>query len=190
MFEKIEQHPDLYGLQRGGCSENDYCIIFCDQLLCLDGELDETKVKVIQVDGFYNTGRMHNPPPSIDCLIIVKEDGNLRYSFYLVELRNVNGANLIKPRVILEKFQTTFTRFLTIDFPDIFIPDEISILCLKSWLVTDPYRYGNLHLTAEQYKSKIKGTVLDQYNALKPFKLKNMICMLEPVLPNPTICFS
>jgi len=190
MFEKIEQHPELYGLQRGGCSENGYCVIFCEQLLCNDGELDDTKVKVIQVDGFYNTNRMHKPPPSIDCLIIVNEGGDNRYSFYLVELRNVKGANLIKPRLILEKFTTTFSTFLTTDFPDVFIPDEVSIVSLKSWLVTDPYRYGNLKLTDEQYKSKIKGTVIDQYNSLKPFRLKNMVCMIEPVLPNPTVCFA
>jgi hypothetical protein len=190
MFENIEQHADLYGLQRSGCSENGYCVIFCDQLLGENGELDDTKVKVLQVDSFYNSGRMHNPPPSIDCLIIVNEHGHLNYSFYLVELRNVIGANLVKPRVIQEKFITTFTNFLATDFPDVFIPDEINLICLKAWLVTDPYRYGNLNLTDEQYKNKIKGTVIDQYNSLKPFRLKGVICMIEPILPNPFVCYS
>ena len=190
MFGKIEQHHILYGLTRCSCSENGICVVFCNSLLDANGDLDDAKVKIIQVDSFYNTHHMVNPPPSIDCFIIVKESGTDNYSFYLVELRNVNSANLVRPREILRKFETTITQFIKNDFPDVFIPDDINLIQLKSWLVTDPYGFGGMQLTERQYKNKIKGTLLDQYNSLKPFSLKGKICMLEPIRPHPQVCLS
>lgn len=187
MFHKIEQHPDLYGLQRGSCSENGYCVTLCEALLD-NGEPNDAIVKILKVDAFYNTCRMHEPPPSIDCLIIVKEVGIHEYSFYLIELRNVSGSPLIKPRDIRRKFETTLQQFIQSDFSNVFDIQSITLINFKSWLVTDPFNLVNV--TQEQYEKKIKGTIYDQYTSIKPLRLKDKVCMIELILPNPMLCFS
>ena len=184
MFEQIDQHPDLYGISKGACEENNLCIAFCDLLKCGD-EIDNNKVRILKIDSYYFSKWMHNPPPSIDCLIIVSLGEN-NYDFYLIELRDVTITKLVRPDDIVPKFKTTVERFLHVDFAEIFISTNIAINQFRLWLVTDPFRTSSL--TEEQYKKKIQGTVLERFQTMKPLKFRDKIAMIEPKRPTPEIC--
>ncbi len=184
MFEQIDQHPDLYGILRGTCEENSLCIAFCDLLKC-GGEIDDNKVRILKIDSYYNSSRMHNPPPSIDCLIIVNLGEN-RFDFYLIELRDVTITGLVHPVAIVPKFRTVVEKFFHEDFSEIFLSSSYQLNRFKLWLVTDPFHAASL--TEEQYKKKIEGTVLEIYQTLKPLKFRDKIAMIEPKRPVPEIC--
>ena len=59
-------------------------------------EVDDKKVIILKIDSYYSSSRMHDPPPAIDCLIIVSLGEN-RFDFYLVELRDVTVTKLVRP---------------------------------------------------------------------------------------------
>ena len=182
MFDQIYQHDDLRGISEGSCEENTICIGFCN-LLKNGDEIDDEKVKILKIDKYYQSKKMHNPPPSIDCLIIVSL-GNNKFDFYLIELRKVKGTKRLEPNDIVPKFETTVERFLTNDFADIFLSPNIAINQFKLWLVSN---YGK-SLTEEQYKKKIQVTVLDRFQGEKPLRFRNKIAMIEPKRNNPEIC--
>jgi hypothetical protein len=190
MFDKIDNHSELYGLQRGSCCENDYCVSFCEQLRRADGELDDSNVRILKVDDFYNSKWINNPPPAVDCLIIVKERGDGAYSFYLVELKNVSRAQSISPQGsnVEEKFKTTIQRFIEKDFTEVFSIELINLVNFGAWLITDPYKLK--HLTDEEYEKKLRETTLNRYATLKPLKLKNKYCVIKPLRPHPTLCYA
>jgi len=54
-------------------------------------QLHEDKFIVLKIDSYYNSLGLPKPPPSVDCLIIVKCDTNICYDFYLVELKNIGS---------------------------------------------------------------------------------------------------
>ena len=184
MFEQIRQHPDLYGIERGSCEENSLCIAFCD-LLKNGVEVDDKKVIILKIDSYYSSSRMHDPPRSIDCLIIVSLGEN-RFDFYLIELRDVATTKQVHPDEIAPKFRTVVEKFLHEDFSEIFLSSEYSINRFKLWLVTDPFHAASL--TEEQYKKKIQGTVLEKFQTMKPSKFRDKIAMIEHKRPVPEIC--
>jgi len=55
------------------------------------------------------------------------------------------------------------------------------------YFVTNPYRCNNI--TQEEYNKKIhdEELKLDYFNSIKPFKFKNKISLIQPILPNPMI---
>jgi len=184
MFEQIRQHPDLFGIERGSCEENSLCIAFCD-LLKSGEEIDDKKVRILKVDSYYRSSMMHNPPPAIDCMIIINLGEN-RFDFYLIELRDVTVTKLVRPDDIVPKFKTVVEKFLLEDFSEIFLSSEYTINRFELWLVTDPFHAASL--TEEQYKKKIQGTVLDKFQAMKPLKFRDKIAMIKPKRPTPEIC--
>ena len=120
------------------------------------------------------------PPKSIDCLIIVRcNDGS--YSFYLIELKDVSAPSSVKPRDVLPKFETVLFDFFQSRFPEVFMNPAFELKNLKMWLVTDALKSSKL--TEEQYRSKVKGTVLEQYNLIKPFKFRGLVATLDVVVP-------
>jgi hypothetical protein len=184
MFIQIDNNLDLFGILRGCCEENSICVGFCDELQA-DGEINEEKVKILKIDAYYSSMRMHNPPPSIDCLIIVK-DGSDLYKIYLVELRDVNGMGLIRPDDIVRKFSTVTNRFLSQDFASIFMDERFNIREFKMWLITDPFK--PLNLTEEQFRKKVKGTVLEKYQTMKPLRFRDKVAQIEVKKPGEKIC--
>jgi hypothetical protein len=88
MFDKIITHPDLFGILRNTCEENGICVQVCDDLLD-NGELREDLIKILKIDDYFKSSRIHNPPSSIDCLIVIKT-GDYEFGLTLVELKNVS----------------------------------------------------------------------------------------------------
>jgi hypothetical protein len=122
MFDTIICHSELGGLMRLCCQENRMLIEF-DACYYNNELLNHEKVIILKIDAYYNTMDMATPPPSIDCLIIVKcDDGT--YTYYLVELRDVTGTMKIKPRVMMPKFETVINDFFKKRFPEVFLSEE------------------------------------------------------------------
>jgi hypothetical protein len=67
------------------CDENGICAQ-------IDPSISADEYVVVKVDDFYNSGVISPTPPSIDCLITVKNTDS-KYSHYLVELKNINSSS-------------------------------------------------------------------------------------------------
>ncbi len=182
MFDAILSDTELSGLVRLCCQENGMQVDFHPSLIH-DSMPDSSKVLILKIDSYYTTKRFATPPPSIDCLIITKCDDG-KYSFYLVELRDVNGTSLVKPRLMVPKFYTVINDFFNTKFPSIFMNDSHDLKDVKMWVVTDAL--GTKSLNETDYRNKIKGTVIEQYLSIKPFKVKNKYVQLEVVSPRLT----
>nr|VFK44161.1 MAG: hypothetical protein BECKSD772F_GA0070984_11702 [Candidatus Kentron sp. SD]VFK49545.1 MAG: hypothetical protein BECKSD772E_GA0070983_11894 [Candidatus Kentron sp. SD] len=116
MLDKITNHPKLSGLLRQSCEENDIGVRICDELLD-NGQLREDAIRILKVDAYYSRNR-HNPPPAIDCLIIIKT-GEGAFGLTLVELKNISPTRKadLKPRAIRPKFDTVIRDFLSENSP-------------------------------------------------------------------------
>lgn len=148
MLDAIIIEPTLYGILRSTCEDNGICVQVCENLL-KDGELREDIIKILKIDEYYCSTKMHNPPPSIDCLIIIKTGEN-QFGLTLVELKNVSSAKDLQPRKIRPKFDTTINHFLSTDFADIFLNEQYKISYFRLWLVTNPYNWPTM--AKEQYQ--------------------------------------
>ncbi|MDM8548897.1 hypothetical protein QUF72_02420 [Desulfobacterales bacterium HSG2] len=132
MFDVIREDDDLWGLERGECEENDIGVKF-------DKNLTDNRYLILKIDAYYSSSRTHNPPPSVDCLIIVRCDIRDHYDFYLTELRDVKSPKGIRTREIENKFATAIERFLKKDFADIFLGENYYLNNSRLCLVTDAY---------------------------------------------------
>ncbi|MCP4347036.1 MAG: hypothetical protein GY795_16100 [Desulfobacterales bacterium] len=182
MFDEIFQHPDLFGLTRAGCEENDVGVQISEQL-------NEEDFIVLKIDSFYNSLRLTKPPPSVDCLIIVKCNTVAYYDFYLAELKNINSPKHFDINNVVKKFETTIHDFLTLKFPDIFLNDEYCLNNLYLYFVSDVYRIkkANPDITKEEYDKKIKGLKIETFLSIKPFEFRGKKALISPLLPNPVV---
>jgi hypothetical protein len=186
MLEEIYNHPDLFEITRQPCVENGVGGHIARSLL-VDGHLDSERVVILKIDAFYDSSRMHNPPPSPDCLVIVRCcDGS--YSAYVIELRNVNSVRGVPRKEMLAKFKTALNDFIGERFKDIFWVDgQFRIKVLRLFLVTDPYAVSRRGMTGDDYRKYLKGTALDAFSSMEPLSVGGLVCPVEPILPNPII---
>lgn len=181
MLDEIDKIPALWQITRRSCEENNIGIDICDGLI-VAGELREDLIRILKVDDYYCTQNFATPPKSIDCLIVVKCDTN-SYELTLVELRNVSSIQGIKPRDILEKFRSTFVRFMGKDFPEIFNNPAYGISSIRAWLVSDPFNLPNL--SDDVYRRKIGSTRLDAIQSARPLVFGNFKVVIEHKRPSP-----
>jgi len=174
MFDKILNEPDLFGIVCGSCSENGAAVEFDDSLSLNNDELDDAKVLILKPDLYYSSGRMHNPPPSPDCLILVNCLANGEYGLYLIELKDVSDTKQLKHQEITEKFKTMTEQFF-VEFATIF--SSVNYGLIKFYLVTT-------YLKGVDYDKKIKTSHLDTYASLKPLPLFGKAILIEPK-PSP-----
>lgn len=185
LFDRIHEHVDLYGLVRSKCTENNVGVQFSPDLLDADGDPHHEKVLVLKLDHFYCSERMPNPPPSPDCLVIVKCCEGNTYDFYLIENRNTKRTQNVKPSEISRKFSTALYDFLEVQFPDIFLADTVQIGRLALYLVTDPLKL--VGKSDAERKAAIGGTVIEAYGFLSPLVFQGRALRIEPQIPDPTI---
>ncbi len=178
MFDEIKQNSELFELIRYDCSENRISAEF-------DQYLKEDEYIILKPDAYYNTIKFAAPPPSVDCLIIVKCDSNQGYDFYLIELKNIKSKSGFDKKNIEEKFQTVIEDFLKHRFKDIFLKDSYNINNLYLFFISDPYGLGK-NARDEQYDSfiKTKGLKLKALQLIKPFKFRGKIAEIKPSLPH------
>jgi hypothetical protein len=184
MFDAIITEPDLFPILRETCEENNICVKICDDLM-ENGELKENLIKILKVDGYYNSKNMHNPPPSIDCLIIIKTGEN-KFGLTLIELKNVSSPKGLNRKNIRSKFNTAINDFLSQLFSNIFLNDDYEISYFRLWLVTNPYRWPPM--SEEQFSKKVKGTALDLFLSEKPYKFRGKIATIKHKPPNIEVC--
>ncbi|MCK5524644.1 MAG: hypothetical protein KAI83_16085 [Thiomargarita sp.] len=181
MFEEIFNEPNLFCLHRETCEENDICIEFSKKLI-------EDKYIILKIDAYYHSSRMPNPPPSIDCLIIVKCETNECYDFYLIELKNIKSTKGFKIKNIQQKFSTTIDKFLKDEFASIFLNPTYCINNFKLYFVSDACRLKQFSLmTKEQYEKKLGTTKYSSFLLQKPYQFRNKKALISPELPNPMI---
>ncbi len=184
MLDAIEQNPALQGISRRACAENETEVEICPALLAGD-DLDDALIKILKVDDYYNTRDFATPPKSIDCLIVVKCASGA-FELTLVELRDVKAMKGVRPRDIIEKFRTTFERFLAQDFVEIFGNLDYDIVKIRAWLVFDLFGA----LSDEQYQRKVRDSALAVFQSAKPFAFRQHRVMITPLRlrPKPEVC--
>jgi len=166
MFETILFNSDLFGLCRETCEENNVCVEFSKQLA-------EDNYIVLKIDAYYNSSKMHNPPPSIDCLILVKCDTNECYDFYLVELKDIKSSKGFEIKNIQQKFATTINDFLNDKFQDIF--DAYCINDFKLYFVLGE-KYS------EKYRKKMGSSQLKIFTLKNlSYHFRNKIAVINPI---------
>lgn len=181
MFQKIQQNTELFSIITSYCDENNVEV-------CLSKELDENsddKLLILKADAYYSSQNMQNPPPAIDCIMLVKCDNCDGYDIHLVELRDIKSPNGFNKENIKSKFTTVVNDFLQNKFKDIFLNEKYCNF--NCYFVTNPY--GCENMTQEEYDKQIhdKGLKLDYFNSIKPFRFQGKISLIQPRLPNPMI---
>jgi hypothetical protein len=184
MFDAILSHPDLWSLCRSSCFENQIGIDFSEKLTesLENGRFEQ--IMILKIDAYYHPSKMAKPPPSIDCLIIVK-CVNACYEFYLVELRNVVSPKGLKKAEMNEKFRTTIEDFLTNRFQQIFMDKNYCINKFELYCVTDAYRLKNLK--KEQYQKRISVLEKELLLLQNIFTFRDKKATIKLKLPNPVI---
>jgi len=178
MFSTIYDIEDLRTIIRNECCENGYEVSIAEELH------NSGNVLILKIDAYFNSANMHNPPPSVDCLVIVKCDANDCYNIYLAELRNISSSNGFNKENIVSKFQTTVDVFLKDKFSTIFLNQ--TYCNFKCYFVTNPYRFQGSQSDYDEYINA-NGLRLDYFIGIEPFEFNGKYALIEPKLPNPTI---
>lgn len=187
MFDAIYAEPELFAIVRQHCRENDVGATISSQLLDADGYLIHDRILVLKLDALYSSQNMHNPPPAPDYLVIVR-CGDNTYEGYIIELRDTHQTGAVRASQILPKFRTAVDDFLSRRYRHIFfVGDEVIFKNLRLYLVTDPLGLQSKGFSDQEYKSRIRGTTLDAYASLEPVIVGRRACLIEPVLPDPTL---
>ena len=184
MIKEIVSDPTLFSLIKQECSENGICVEICSDLM-RDDDINDDLMSILKIDDYYNSRVMHSPPPSVDCLIVVKKD-DTNYGLVLIELRNVKSVDSVKPKMIRPKFDTAVNVFLKTDFSHIFENERFGISFFKLWLVTNPYRWPAM--SKEVYDTKVKGSALEVYQSQKPFRFRNKVALIQHKMPGSMVC--
>lgn len=182
MFNKIYNNRTLFGIISSACSENGIEVSLCKEL---EYESDERLI-ILKTDAYYSTTVMTNPPPSVDCLVLIKcKNNSNKYSLNLVELRNINSPKGFDKENIKKKFETVINDFLNDKFKDIFLNEEY--YDFNCYFVTNPYNLGGM--SDDEYSKKIhsESLKLDFFSSLKPFRFKDKISYITPKLPDPIL---
>jgi hypothetical protein len=179
MFNKIMHNQQLWSIMCHDCSENNASVAF-DNSLLINGFLNNEKILILKPDNYYNTKNFATPPKSPDCLILISHAQKARYDLYLVELRNVTSSSGLKPKDIIEKFETMVNQFFP-EFSTIFYLSKYKKI---SFYLVTTYPKGGSELSPEEYRTKIKGSVLDILGSAKPLKLFGRAILIQPA-PSP-----
>jgi hypothetical protein len=170
MIDEIKNSKALTLFITDKCEENQICV-------SIDNSIPKTNYVVIKVDQHYNSLRLKNTPPSLDCLIAVKCRDN-DYIIYLVELKNIKSPAGFKVDNIYKKFKTTIDDFMGSRFKNIFQNHKYKIKWLYLYFVTDPYR-GR--------RPRQGTTKMDSLLLKKPFLFQGKRYIISHKLPNPMI---
>ena len=181
MFNKIYNNSELFPIIVNYCEENNIEVSLSKNL----EKNSDNKLLILEIDSYYHSKNMKNPPPAIDCLILLKCDQCEGYDIYLVELKNIKSPKGFNVQNIIAKFQTVIDDFLQNRFKDIFYNENYCNF--KCCFISNPY--GLKNISQEDYEKKIHAEELklDYFNFIKPFKFKNKISWIKSILPNPTI---
>lgn len=181
LFDNILRNEALLNINVIHCSENDIEV-------CLCPNINSDNVMILKIDDFYSTkNKMRNPPPSIDCLILIKCEKKDCYNIYLVELKDICSQNHFDIKNIEAKFKTTIDDFLGKRFESIFANEKYCHF--ECFFITDPYKCLRQEMSQEEYLEHIhaKGLKLDYFLSMEPLEYQGKISIINPMLPSPMI---
>lgn len=159
-------------------------------------DIKEEQIAIIKVDDYYNGLHIANPPKAVDSLVVV-DCACDAYTMYLLELKNVNSPKHLIIKDIEEKFENTFSKFLSDDFGCIFLKDKYRYKKIFLYLISDAYGLSENYKSYEEYKQ-----ILDKKNEAnkkdslrierglgsKLFKFRGKILKISyEIPPNPLI---
>lgn len=165
------------------CEENGICAN-------IEPSIKPDEFTVVKVDDYYNSGAAGHPtPPSIDCLITVKNDDD-SYVHYLIELKNIPKARFTVSN-IRGKFETTLNDFMGSRFSDIYENPSFVTKDLKLYFVTDPYHLvagGKVAAGSSYDTTKLpQGNKMDLLLKEKPFRYRGKIYQIQARTPDPLV---
>lgn len=168
MIAKIKDTEALKFFITGRCEENNIFV-------SMAGDIPEENYLVIKVDKYYNSLRLPDTPPSVDCLVLLKCTDS-RYVLYLVELKKIKRPRSFKIDNIRGKFKTTIDDFMSTRFRDIFHSEKLDVKSLHLYFVTNLYKTPRKDTTR-----------MDSLLAMKPFTFRGKNYQISHKLPNPLI---
>ncbi len=181
MFKKIYENIELFSIISPYCSENNIEVFLSEGLQnCSDDRL-----VILKPDEYYSSKKIHNPPPAIDCIVLVKCSDNISYSIYLIELKDIKSPKGFNKKNIVAKFETVINDFLSTKFKDIFLDEKYCNF--NCYFISNPNDCRNM--TQAEYDKKVhdQGLKLDYFNSIKPFKFNGKVSFIQPKLPSPMI---
>lgn len=165
------------------CEENGICAK-------IDESIDVGDYAVVKVDDYYNSGAGGNPiPPSIDCLITVKNDDD-SIIHYLIELKNIKKASFTVSN-IRGKFETTLYDFMGSKYSHLYQDPRFKTKDIKLYFVTDPYHLvedGKAESGSPYDLTKLpQGNKMDLLLSGKPFRYRGKIYQIQARTPDPLV---
>lgn len=95
---------------------------FLEQTCCennievsVSSEVDSDSICIIKVDKYYNSLNLSKTPPSVDCLIL-QHCTLQNFYFHIIELKSVDKSPRLDINIVIEKFRTTITDFISVRF--------------------------------------------------------------------------
>ncbi|MBK6680382.1 MAG: AAA family ATPase [Ignavibacteriales bacterium] len=78
-------------------------------------EVNSDSICIIKVDKYYNSLNLSKTPPSVDCLIL-QHCTLQNFYFHIIELKSVDKSPRLDINIVIEKFRTTITDFISVRF--------------------------------------------------------------------------
>jgi len=168
MINKIKYTEALKPFITHECEENKIFVSMAD-------DIPKNNYLVIKVDRYYNSLKLSDTPPSVDCLVLLKCTDN-HYVLFLVELKKIKRPRSFKIDNIRGKFRTTIDDFMSTRFKDIFHSETLPVKELHLYFVTNLYKTPRKDTTR-----------MDSLLSLKPFKFRGRNYQISHKHPNPLI---
>ena len=173
LTEALRQDPRLLDYLKTTCAERGMSIT-------LDPRLTPADVVVLAPDVYYNTERP-NPPPSPDCLVVVRcADGS--YTVYIVELKDIESPAGFSIENMRAKFDTALHDFMSGVLGHYFNDPAYSLRRVRLYFVTAPY--GPNRAAADRLARTPK---LDLLLSMRAFRYDGRPLGIEHHLPSPAI---
>jgi len=181
MFRKIHENIELSSIISQCCSENNIEVCLSEGL----ENCSDDRLLILKPDNYYSSRNMQNPPPAIDCIILVKCSSNESYNIYLIELKDIKSPQGFNKANIVAKFRTVINDFLSDKFKDIFLKE--SYCDFNCYFISNPYGFKDMTQTEYDKKIHDEGLKLDYFNSIKPFKFNGKVSLIQSRLPSPMV---
>lgn len=184
IFDLLDNDDEIFPALRQTCAENDYSVDVCGCFL-EGGELNHEKIKIIKIDEILASKNIHNPPKSVDCLILMKKQAD--FKVVMVELRNIGKIGGITRQEIDDKFSSSIA-YIEQKMEKLLdgVFDFFKVVEVEFIVVTDPFKGKDQN---EGFHRANRNTALDQIRNIKPKKCFGQLAAIKVMRPNPVVCF-
>ena len=111
-FDSIQTDESLRNIIKQRCEDEGMCVSF-------DEKIKEADYLILKIDDFYKGLYMEMPPPSPDCMIVIRCIGG-GYKLVIVELKGIEKNRHFDINNVIGKFSTCLNDFILARFPHYF----------------------------------------------------------------------